>query len=255
MKIITVNVNGIRAAHKKGFFDYLKTVDADVVCLQEIKAQEDQLDEQFYPKNYHVYYHPAQKKGYSGTAILSKQKPDKISKYTGFDLLDNEGRWIEASFGKLSIISLYIPSGSSKQERQDLKMSLLTQDIMPYLTKIKTDGRQYILCGDVNIVHKKIDIKNFTGNKNRSGCLLEERDLLDNLFDNLGFVDAFREVNQEPHQYTWWSNRGQSWANNTGWRIDYQILSPNLKGCVKTAQIYKDNRFSDHAPLLIDYVL
>lgn len=253
MKIITVNVNGIRAAERKGFFNWLKTENADIVCLQEIKAQEAQLDARFYPENYHCYYHPAQKKGYSGTAIFAKNQPDKIIKQSLWEDMNFEGRIIQADFGDLSVFSIYIHSGSAKQERQDLKMEFLTQRFMPYLQKIKTDKRKMIFCGDVNIVHKRRDIKNFNGNKNHSGCLPEERAYLDELFENMGFIDAFRQINDEDEQYTWWSNRGQAWANNTGWRIDYQILSPNLKNTVKAANIYKTQRFSDHAPLIISY--
>lgn len=252
MKIITVNVNGIRASEKKGFFDWLKIEDSDVVCLQEIKAQEDQLDARFYPKNYHCHYQSAQKKGYSGTAIFSKQKPNKISSSPWEDI-NSEGRFIQADFGDLSVVSIYIHSGSNKQERQDLKMEFLTQRFMPYLENIKQNKQKIIFCGDVNIVHKSRDIKNFTSNQNRSGCLPEERAYLDTVFDKLGFIDGFREVNDEDEQYTWWSNRGQSWDNNTGWRIDYQILSPNLQGTVKSASIYKNQRFSDHAPLVMTY--
>ncbi|SFV68576.1 Exodeoxyribonuclease III [hydrothermal vent metagenome] len=255
MKIITVNVNGIRAAEKKGFFAWLKKENADVVCLQEIKAQEDQLDERFYPKEYFCYYHPAEKKGYSGTAIFSKQKPSLVIKESPWADINFEGRMIEADFKDFSVISIYIHSGSAKQERQDLKMEFLTQRFKPYLEELKASNKKVILCGDVNIVHQKRDIKNFNGNKNRSGCLPEERAYLDELFNEVGFVDGFREVNQQEEQYTWWSNRGQAWANNTGWRIDYQILTPNLKGTVKNASIYKDERFSDHAPLIMEYQL
>jgi exodeoxyribonuclease-3 len=253
-RIITANVNGIRAAERKGFFEWMATQNADVVCVQEIKAQEDQLDEKFYPKNRHTYYQPAQRKGYSGTGLYCKQKPDQVifSPWADFDF---EGRFIQADFGKLSVISIYIPSGSAKQERQDYKMAFMVERFLPYLQALQQNGRDYIICGDLNIVHKKIDIKNFNANKNRSGCLPEERAWLDELFTKTGYIDAFRAVNQQPHQYTWWSNRGQAWDNNTGWRIDYQILSKNLKGKVKVASVYKDTRFSDHSPLIIDYDL
>ncbi len=254
MRIITANVNGIRAAERKGFFAWLKSQNADVVCLQEIKAQEDQLDEKFYPTGMHTYYQSAERKGYSGTGLYCKQQPDRVitSPWEDFDY---EGRFIQADFGDLSVISIYIPSGSSKEERQAYKMAFMTERFMPYLKERQQDGRRYIICGDINIVHKRIDIKNFNGNKNRSGCLPEERAWMDALFEDNHFVDAFREVNQEAEQYTWWSNRGQAWANNTGWRIDYQILTDNLRGTVKDASIYKDERFSDHAPLIIDYDL
>ncbi len=253
MKIITANINGIRASEKKGLFRWLAEMDADVVCLQEIKAQEDQLDARFYPTNYHVFYHPAQRKGYSGTAILSKKAPDYVNKQSPWDDINAEGRWIEARFGRLRIVSVYVHSGSAKIERQALKMEFLTQRLMPYLQQVSANDEQMIICGDVNIVHQRRDIKNFNANKNRSGCLPQERAWLDTLFVEMGFVDGFRAVNQQSEQYTWWSNRGQAWANNTGWRIDYQILSPNLKGTVKSASIYKARRFSDHAPLILEY--
>jgi exodeoxyribonuclease-3 len=254
MKIITINVNGIRAAEKKGLFEWLDKENADVVCLQEIKAQEDQLDERFYPKQYHCYYQPAEKKGYSGTAIFSKVKPNKVS-ISPWDDINFEGRFIQAHFDDFDVVSLYVHSGSAKEERQALKMEFLSQRFLPYLQDLSNTGRKRIFCGDVNIVHQKRDIKNFNGNKNRSGCLPEERAYLDVLFNEMKFSDAFREVNQEDEQYTWWSNRGQAWANNTGWRIDYQILTPNLKGLVQEATIYKAQRFSDHAPLSITYNL
>ena len=253
-RIITANVNGIRAAERKGFFTWMKAQDADVVCVQEIKAQEDQLDERFYPENVHTYYKPAERKGYSGTGLYCKQKPDRVI-FSPWEDFNFEGRFIQADFGKFSVISIYIPSGSAKQERQDYKMDFMTERFLPYLQDLQKDGRQYMICGDINIVHKEIDIKNFKGNKNRSGCLPEERHFMDQLFTQEKFVDAFREVNHEAEQYTWWSNRGQAWANNTGWLFDYQILSNNLKDRVKDASIYKTERFSDHAPLIIDYDL
>ena len=253
-RIITANVNGIRAAERKGFFQWMKSQNADVVCVQEIKAQEDQLDDKFYPKGIHTYYKPAERKGYSGTGLYCKQKPDQVI-FSPWEDIDFEGRFIQADFGNLSVISIYIPSGSAKQERQDYKMAFMTERFMPYLQQLQEDGREYIVCGDINIVHKPIDIKNFNGNKNHSGCLPEERAWMEELFTQTGFIDAFREINQEADQYTWWSNRGQAWANNTGWRIDYHILSANLKGTPKRVEIYKDERFSDHSPLIIDYDL
>lgn len=253
-RIITANVNGIRAAERKGFFDWMKTQNADVVCVQEIKAQEDQLDDKFYPKGIHTYYKPAERKGYSGTGLYCKDKPDRVI-FSPWEDIDFEGRFIQADFRNLSVISIYIPSGSSKQERQDYKMNFIIERFMPYLKKLQEDGRQYIVCGDINIVHKEIDIKNFASNKNRSGCLPEERAWMEQLFTEAKFIDAFREINQEKHQYTWWSNRGQAWANNTGWRIDYQILSANLKDTPQRVEIYKNERFSDHSPLIIDYNL
>ena len=253
MRIITVNTNGIRAAAKKGFFEWLAQQDADVVCVQETKAQIDQLsDPIFHPEGYHCYYNDAEKKGYSGVALYCKHKPDEVIVGMGFDELDSEGRYLEARFGKLSVMSLYLPSGSSKEERQQVKYRGM-DFFLPKMKALRDDGRDFVICGDWNIAHKNEDIKNWKGNKKNSGFLPEERAWLDTLFDDEGFVDAFRELEQEEHEYTWWSNRGQAWANNTGWRIDYHILSPGLKGTVEATAVYRDERFSDHAPLTIDY--
>jgi exodeoxyribonuclease-3 len=255
MKIVSININGIRAGERKGFFDWMKQLDADVLCLQEIKAQEDQLSaDTFWPSNYHCYYHPAEKKGYSGVAIFYKRKPDLVTKGIGWQDFDSEGRFIEARFGDLCVSSIYMPSGSSKEERQVFKYDLMDR-LIPVLRAKQEDGKQHIICGDWNIAHKKIDIKNWRGNQKNSGFLPDERAWLDKLFGSENWGDAFRLVNQEADQYTWWSNRGQAWANNTGWRIDYQVISANLMSTVTDASIYKDERFSDHAPLIIDYDL
>lgn len=253
MRIISFNVNGIRAAERKGFFDWLALQNADVICIQETKAQIDQLDEKFFPEPFHCFYHDAQKKGYSGVAIYSKTKPDEVIHGLGIKDIDNEGRFIEARFGNLSVISLYLPSGSSGEERQNFKFSVLER-FKNYLDEIAENGRDTIICGDWNIAHKEIDLKNWRGNKKNSGFLPEERAWLNAVFANEKWCDAFRLVNQNADEYTWWSNRGQAWAKNVGWRIDYQIISASLKNHVKNTQIYKDTRFSDHAPLLIDYI-
>ena len=255
MRIITANVNGIRAASKKGFFQWLEKQDADVVCIQESKAQEDQLNqEDHYLDNYHCYYFDAEKKGYSGVALYCKKKPNKVIKGLGegFEDMDAEGRYIQADFDDVSVVSLYLPSGSSKEERQQIKYSFMDR-FTDTLKSMRRKKREFIICGDWNIVHKEIDIKNWKSNQKNSGCLPEERAWLDEIFGPVGFVDAFREVNKEAGQYTWWSNRGQAWANNVGWRIDYHAVTPGLKDKVKSAAIYKDERFSDHAPLTIDY--
>lgn len=259
MKIISANLNGIRAAAKKGFFSWMEKQQADVVCIQETKAQTDQLsDEIYFPEGYQRFLFDAQKKGYSGTAIYSRLEPDQVTRGLGWDVADDEGRYIQADFGNLSIASIYLPSGSSKDERQVLKIEFM-EKLEPLLYEIAKGERQFILCGDWNIVHKRIDIKNFNGNKKRSGCLPEERAWLDRVFaepdveNPIGLVDAFRVLNQEAEQYTWWSNRGQAWANNTGWRIDYQIISPSLKPLLRNTSIYKEERFSDHAPLIMEY--
>ena len=253
MRIITINVNGIRSAASKGFFKWLARQKADVVCLQETKAQEHQLmDTVFRPEGYHSFYHDAEKKGYSGVAIYSNKKPDKITMGLNWPSFDAEGRYIQTDFGKLSVISLYMPSGSSSEERQAVKFKVMSH-LMPILQQLRRKKRDYIICGDWNIAHKKIDIKNWRGNQKNSGFLPEERAWMDELFGTVGYVDAFRVVNQEADQYTWWSNRGQAWAKNVGWRIDYQVITPGLQDKVRAASIYKTERFSDHAPLIIDY--
>jgi exodeoxyribonuclease-3 len=252
MRIITLNANSIRNAAKKDFFNWLTQQNADVVCIQETRAQISQLDETFFPQPFHCFYHDAQKKGYSGVALYCREKPDEVIVGLGIEDIDNEGRFIEARFGNLSVISLYLPSGSSGEERQNFKFSVL-EHFKTYLDSIQNNGRDTIICGDWNIAHKEIDLKNWRGNKKNSGFLPEERAWLDNVFAGEKWFDAFRLVNQETDQYTWWSNRGQAWAKNVGWRIDYQIISASLKDKVKAVSIYKEQRFSDHAPLLIDY--
>lgn len=254
MRIITVNVNGIRAAARKGFFDWLQKQKADVVCIQETKAQIHQLEEDptYFPKGYHCYYVDAIKKGYSGVAVYSKHKPNKVIRKYGDDEFDTEGRYLELQFDKLAVVSLYAPSGSSSEERQQAKFRFM-KTFMQHLKNLKRRRKEYVICGDWNIAHKEIDLKNWRGNKKNSGFLPEERAWLDTLFDEVGYIDVFRELNQEENQYTWWSNRGQAWAKNVGWRIDYHIATPKLNSIAKKISIYKDERFSDHAPLTIDY--
>ena len=257
MKVITANVNGIRAAERKGFFQWLADEDADLVCIQETKAQESQLHpEHHYPAGYHCYYFDARKKGYSGVAVFSKCFPKRVVKGLGpgFEDMDAEGRYLQLDFRGLSVASLYLPSGSSSEARQAVKFSFMER-FTRRLRAMRRQRREFILCGDWNIVHKAIDIKNFKANQKNSGCLPEERAWLDQVFGPLGYVDAFRVVNQEAGQYTWWSNRGQAWAKNVGWRIDYQVITPALADRVRAAHIYKDERFSDHAPLTLEYDL
>lgn len=253
MRVITANTNGIRAAARKGFFEWLATQGADVVCIQETKAQEHQLEDAvFYPEGYHCYYFDAQKKGYSGTAIYSKVEPKKVTMGLGWDPCDSEGRWIRADYDKLSVISLYMPSGSSSEERQQVKFDFL-DTLIEELRKMRRQRREFIICADWNICHQEIDLKNWKANQKNSGFLPEERAWLDMLFDEVGYIDSFRLVNQEADQYTWWSNRGQAWAKNVGWRLDYQVITPGLKDKVLAADIFKDERFSDHSPQIMDY--
>jgi exodeoxyribonuclease-3 len=255
MRVITLNVNGIRSAQRKGVFEWLKRQRADVVCLQETKAQEDQLtDPAFRPDGHHSFYFDAKKKGYAGTALFARSEPEEVVRGFGVKEFDDEGRYLEAKFKKLSVISLYLPSGSAGPERQASKDRFL-KTFMPYLKSLRRKKREYIICGDWNIAHKEVDLKNWRGNRKNSGFLPHERAWLDELFGPAGFVDAFRVVDSRAEQYTWWSNRGQAWAKNVGWRIDYQIVTPGLHDAVKKVAIYKDQRFSDHAPLIMDYDL
>src|SRR6056297_2327397 len=245
MRVISANLNGIRAAARKDFFSWLPKIQADVVCIQETKAQQEQLtDPIFYPKGYECQFNDAIKKGYSGTAIYTKVKPRKVITGLGFDVCDTEGRYLQMDFEKLSVISLYLPSGSSGDEKQARKYVFL-DNFYEHLRALKRKRREFIICGDWNIAHKNIDLKNWRSNQKNSGFLPEERAWMDSILE-LGYVDAFREVNQEAEQYTWWSNRGQAWAKNVGWRLDYQIVSPGLKDYSKDAAIYKEERFSDH---------
>jgi len=253
MRVITINVNGVRAAARKGFFDWLASQDADFVCIQETKAQEHQLDgELFRPAGFHCYYFDALRKGYAGTALYSRLEPEEVRCGYGVDEFDQEGRYLEARFPGLALVSLYLPSGSSGPERQESKDRCL-ESFLPHLEKLRESGREYILSGDWNIAHREIDLKNWRSNQKNSGFLPHERAWLDKVFGPVGFVDAFRVVDPRPDQYTWWSNRGQAWAKNVGWRIDYQVITPGLAPKVQKASVYKDQRFSDHAPLIMDY--
>lgn len=254
MKVITLNANGIRSAARKGFYEWLKELNADFICIQETKAQRHQLeaDACYFPAGYHCEYVDALKKGYSGVAIYARKKPLAVVKGMGFDVCDDEGRYLQFDYPTFSIISLYLPSGTSGEERQAVKFDFLER-FSHHLRALCQAGRELIICGDYNIAHKNIDLKNWRGNQKNSGFLPEERAWLDELFGPMGFVDAFRLKNQEQDQYTWWSNRGQAWAKNVGWRIDYQVITPGLKQHVGEVAIYRDERFSDHAPVLIDY--
>ena len=257
MRIISFNANGIRSAASKGFFDWLAAQDADVTCIQETKAQEVQLtDAKFRPDRHHCFYRDAvTKKGYSGVAIYAKREPDEVLTKIGWKAFDDEGRYVEARFGKLSVVSLYVPSGTSGEERQNFKF-----EAMKKLRKVFDDwlagGREYVLCGDWNIVRSRLDIKNWTSNQKNSGCLPPERDWLNGLCaDDGGWVDAYRALKAEGQDYTWWSNRGGARGNDVGWRIDYQIVTPNLRERLRACAIQKEPRYSDHAPFIVDYEL
>ena len=253
MRVITLNVNGIRSAANKGLFRWLAAQRPDVVCLQEIKCQEADLDAKLHGlKAFESCHAFAKKKGYSGVALLSRRTPDEIRRGFASREFDAEGRYVEARFGKLWVVSLYMPSGSAGPHRQASKFRFLKR-FMVHLQRLKERNHEVILCGDWNIAHNEIDLKNWKSNQKNSGFLPEERAWLSKVFDELGYVDVFRRLNPKPDQYTWWSNRGKARAKNVGWRIDYQVVSRSLSGKVRSASIYKDTWFSDHAPLTMEY--
>lgn len=266
MRIISFNANGIRSAATKGFMEWFSAQDADVLCIQETKAQVEQLgDPQFRPAGYHCYYRDAiTKKGYSGVAIWSRQPPDEVITSLGWAPFDDEGRYIEARFGNLSVVSFYIPSGSSGELRQGFKFEVMAW-LKPILDQWLASGRDYVLCGDWNIVRSALDIKNWKSNQKNSGCLPEERDWFNGFCADLpgqqdlaghrGWVDAYRALNPDGQDYTWWSNRGAARANNVGWRIDYQLVTPGLRERLQGCSIHREDRFSDHAPFTVDYRL
>ena len=254
MKVICFNANGIRSAARKGFYDWLHDQAPDFVCIQETKAHFTTFcdDPLYFPDHLYCDGADAVKKGYSGVAIYARKKPQTVIKGLGFESCDTEGRYIQFDYPALSIASIYFPSGTTGEARQSVKMDFLNR-FASHVQSLKSTGRALILCGDFNIAHQKIDIKNWKGNQKNSGFLPEERAWMDELVGPLDFVDAFRVLNKEPEQYTWWSNRGQARANNVGWRIDYQMISPVLASRVVDVEIYRDVFFSDHAPLIVNY--
>ena len=250
-KIVSYNANGIRAAVNKGLLDWLKKADADIICLQEIKAMPEQLDKEVHDQLHDfTYWYPAQKKGYSGVAIFSKKKPDHVEYGCGIKKYDDEGRILRADFGSISVMSVYFPSGTSGDERQDFKYEFM-DDFQKYIDKLKMKRPNLIICGDFNICHKSIDIHNPVSNANSTGFLPEEREWLDKFFKS-GFVDTFRHFNQEPHNYTWWTYRFNARARNLGWRIDYQAVSSSLEMKLKRALILPEARHSDHCPTVLE---
>ena len=265
MRVMTLNANGIRSAASKGFFPWFLEQGADVLCLQETKAQAHQLDDAaFRPDGYHAHFRDAvTKKGYSGVGIYSRREPDAIRTELGWAPFDDEGRYIEARFGNLSVVSFYIPSGSSGDARQGFKFEVMDW-LKPILDEWLASGRDYILCGDWNIVRSEADIRNWKSNQKNSGCLPPERAWLNGLIADdcgdgspraeHGWIDAFRALQPDAtDEYTWWSNRGGAYANNVGWRIDYQLLTPGLRARLKEYRVWREPRFSDHAPCLVDY--
>ena len=255
LRIITLNLNGIRSAWSKGVLPWIAAQKADFVCLQELKAQEGDLtDDMRKPDGLHAYYHAAEKKGYSGVGLWCRREPDEVKIGLGNAEFDAEGRYLQADFGKLSVVSLYLPSGSSSPERQEAKFRFM-DSFYPHLVELARCGRDVVVCGDWNIAHREIDLKNWKGNRKNSGFLPEERAWIGSVLDDAGWSDVYRRLHPETTDacYTWWSNRGQAWAKNVGWRIDYQLATPALAATARSASIHKEQRFSDHAPLTIDY--
>lgn len=253
MKIISYNVNGIRSAASKGFFTWLQATDPDIICLQEVKALPEQIPEEIFlieQMGYHHYWYPAQKKGYSGVAILTKQKPEHVEYGCGNEQFDAEGRMLRADFADFSVMSLYLPSGSSGEERQQVKFMFL-DFFRKYIHELRWKYPNLIISGDYNICHRPIDIHNPKSNANSSGFLPEEREWMEN-FMNDGMVDTFRHFNPEPHQYTWWSFRANSRAKNLGWRIDYHLATKELQQKLKRAVILSEAKHSDHCPILLE---
>ena len=257
LRVTSLNVNGLRAAFRKGLGPWLETHRPDVVCLQEVKAhQADLAPELLQPPGYEGHFHYAEKKGYSGVGIYTRRSPDEVRVGIGLDDFDREGRLVSARWPGLTVISAYLPSGSSGEQRQAVKMRFLDffeSWLKALMQTHQKTGHEFIICGDWNIAHQEIDLKNWRGNRKNSGFLPEERQWMTHLFDDIGFVDVFRKLEPGEDHSTWWSNRGQAWAKNVGWRIDYQIATPGIAGKAKAVDIFKAERFSDHAPLTIDY--
>ncbi len=238
---------------KKGFSQWLQKQNPDIVCVQEIRVKEyDITDTLKHIGKFTGIFHYAERPGYSGVGIYSKKTPDSVITGCGIDAIDKEGRFLQAQFGKLTIVSVYAPSGSSSIERLNVKFQFM-KSITPKLKLLMKSGSDVVICGDINIAHHKIDLRNWRNNQKNSGFLPQEREWLSYIIEELGFIDVFRKLNKEEGQYTWWSNRGQAWKNNVGWRIDYQLASPSIANHAQSVSIYKQSRFSDHAPLIVNY--
>lgn len=251
MKIISYNVNGIRAAMKKGFIEWLSSVDADVVCIQETKAMQEQVETEALEKIgfAHHYWYSAEKKGYSGVAVFCKEKPDHVEYGTGIDYMDNEGRNLRVDFGDVSVMSMYLPSGTN-MDRLEFKLTYMA-DFQKYTDALRKEKPNLIVCGDYNICHEAIDIHDPVRNKNVSGFLPVEREWIGD-FIKSGFIDSFRHFNKEPHNYTWWSYRANARANNKGWRLDYGMVNDSLKDRLKRSVILSEAKHSDHCPILLE---
>jgi exodeoxyribonuclease-3 len=253
MRVITLNCNGIRAAFRKGLKNWLSTQTVDFVCLQETRIQDEQLTKELrHPDGVLSYFTFAEKKGYSGVGIYTRHEPESVAYEIGWPRFDEEGRFVQVDYPNLRVVSLYLPSGTRGDDRQMFKMEVLEWFVEWFQTQLQC-GKEVIVCGDINIAHQEIDLKNWKANQKNSGFLPEERAWLTKLTEEIGFVDVFRSLRPEKAAYTWWSNRGRAWDNNVGWRIDYQLATPALAKRATDEEIYREERFSDHAPLRLDY--
>jgi len=253
MRIITLNVNGLRSAHAKGFTDWMRRQKPDVVCLQEIKAHESDLPRALLaPRGLHAFFHPAEKRGYSGVALYAKREPDKVTLGLGIKEIDAQGRFLQADFGDLSVVSLYMPSGTMGEEAQARKYKFMDV-FFKRMEEMRACGREFVICGDWNIAHREIDVKNWKTNQKMTGFLPREREWLTQVFEQHGFVDVFRKLDPSPDRFTWWVQWANARERNIGWRIDYQIATPGFAKTATKATIYAKPVFSDHAPLVIDY--
>ncbi len=253
LRIVTFNANGIRSATQKGFWEWFDEQNADILCVQELKAQEIDLNEFIRSRSgYRSWLHCAKKRGYSGCGIWSRIEPDNVRYGFGVQEFDDEGRCVQADFGNLTVVSVYFPSGTSGDDRQEAKYRFLDA-FEQHMQQLKDSGRDVVICGDINIAHKEIDIKNWKSNMTHTGFLPEERAWVSKILDQNGWHDVFRELDPRPEQYTWWSQRGQARAKNVGWRIDYMFATQNLSRQAEKTFIYKDEKFSDHAPLVMDF--
>jgi exodeoxyribonuclease-3 len=253
MRIITCNVNGLRAAAGKGFLEWMRKQKPDVVCLQEIKAQEADLPKPLLaPRGLHAFFHPAEKRGYSGVAMYAKREPDKVTLGLGIPEIDKQGRFLQADFGDLSVISLYMPSGTMGDEAQARKYKFMDH-FLPRLERMRACGREFVICGDWNIAHKEIDVKNWKTNQRTTGFLPREREWLTTVLEQHGFVDVFRALDPSPDRFSWWNQFGGARSRNVGWRIDYQIATPAIAKLARKTSICMEPWFSDHAPLTVDY--
>ncbi len=253
LRIVSFNANGIRSATDKGFWDWFDTTNTDILCVQELKAQLSDMKPVITRRpGYGAWFHCAQKRGYSGCGIWSRYEPENVVIGFGCEEFDVEGRYVRADFENLSVVSVYFPSGTSGDERQAAKYRFLDV-FLHHMDELRRSGREVVICGDMNIAHKEIDIKNWKGNLNHTGFLPEERAWMSKCLTEHQWVDVFRKLDPRPEQYTWWSQRGQARAKNVGWRIDYELATSKIAQTAFSTFIYKDVKLSDHAPLVIDY--